>query len=60
MVFQETFSQVQEAERRKDLVEEKLQTKKVVVKVEEQEESEGELEEDELEDFMDWRIKKLS
>ena len=52
---------MREAEIRKDVVEEKLQVKKEVkVEAENLEESEGELEDEDLEDFLDWRIKKLS
>ena len=55
------FFEVREAEIRKDVVEEKLQVKKEVkVEKETLEESEGELEDEDLEDFLDWRIKKLS
>ena len=42
------------------MVEEKLQVKKEVKVEKEKEESDGELEDEDLEDFLDWRIKKLS
>ena len=45
---------------RKDVIEEKLNVKKEVVKKEEADDSDEELEEEDLENFLDWRIKKLS